>query len=94
MQDSRFRNRHRMAMETSGDEDLSSTYAVPPARPARRGVSPAAHAQLQQQQQQSSLNRRAMNSHQSSAISPSRVSPSREVFNSSTLSFSSQIVFQ
>ena len=70
-----------MAMETSGDEDLSSTYAVPPARPARRGVSPAAHAQLQQQQQ-SSLNRRAMNSHQSSAISPSRVSPSREVFNS------------
>ena len=35
-----------------------------------------------------------MNSHQSSAISPSRVSPSREVLNSnSTLSFSSQIVF-
>ena len=75
MQDSRFR-RHRMAMETSGDEDLSSTYAVPPpTRPARRGASPS----QQQQQQASSLNRRAVNSHhQSAAISPSRVSPSRD----------------
>ena len=74
LQDSRFR-RHRMAMETSGDEDLSSTYAVPPpTRPARRGASPS-----QQQQQASSLNRRAVNSHhQSAAISPSRVSPSRD----------------
>ena len=61
------------AMETSGDEDLSSTYAVPPPRPARqRGPSPATSAHASQQ---SSLNRRgaAMNS----AISPSRVSPSR-----------------
>ena len=60
-----------MAMETSGDEDLSSTYAVPPARPARRGPSPASAAHASQQ---SSLNRRAA---MNSAISPSRVSPSR-----------------
>ena len=58
-------------METSGDEDLSSTYAVPPARPARRGPSPASAAHASQQ---SSLNRRAA---MNSAISPSRVSPSR-----------------
>ena len=38
-QDSRFRRR---LAETSGDDDLSSSYTSPPARPARR-TSPAAH---------------------------------------------------
>ena len=64
---------HNEALKGLLNNPQSSTYAVPPARPARRGASPATQAQ---QQHQSSLNRRGMRPDHH-AISPSRVSPSR-----------------
>ena len=63
---------HNEALKGLLNNPQSSTYAVPPARPARRGASPATQAQ----QHQSSLNRRGMRPDHH-AISPSRVSPSR-----------------